>query len=525
MTPPPPLLSLAGLVKRYGETLAVAGVDLDLRPGEVVALLGENGAGKSTIVNMVSGMAAPDGGEIRLEGQTVRLASARDAIAAGIGVVHQHYSLVPGFTVTEAFALGRGGLAPLDRTALRAEVTALAQDAGIGIDPDARIGSLDVAAQQRVEILKALALSPRILLLDEPTAVLAQEDADRFFAVVRRLRDAGTAVILVTHRLADVFAVCDRAAVLHAGRLVADRPVAEVTREDLVSLMIHGRANAGRAAPAVLSADLDVTGAPGAACAPAPVPGMAEPSLRAEGLELRRANGSVAVAGLGFDLRLGEILAVAGVDGNGQSELVACLAGLSRPARGTIRLGVLDSRDARAWTPWRLRAAGLAHVPDDRRRLALVGDMGLGENFLLGRSRSPRYLRRGLIDRRRLRADLDEAVRDYDIRGAGPRQTAARLSGGNQQKLVLARELAGKPHILLAAHPSRGLDLRTIGFVQDLLRQRRAAGTAILLVSADLGEIWGLADRLLVLGGGRAHGPVETAHVSREEVGAWMAGH
>jgi len=521
---PPPLLSLAGLVKRYGETLAVAGVNLDLRPGEVVALLGENGAGKSTIVNMISGMAVPDAGEIRLAGHEVRLASSRDALAAGIGVVHQHYSLVPGFTVVEAFALGRGGVAPLDRAALRAEVRALGQQVGITIDPDARIGSLDVAAQQRVEILKALALSPRILLLDEPTAVLTQVDADRFFAVVRRLRDTGTAVILVTHRLADVFAVCDRTAVMHAGRLVADRPVADVTREDLVSLMIHGRSDVGHMAPAVLTADIEADTAP-AACAPASVSATAEPVLMAEGLELRRANGSVAVAGLGFDLRPGEILAVAGVDGNGQSELVTCLAGLARPAQGSIRFGPLDSRDAQAWTSRRLRAAGLAHVPDDRRRLALVGDMELDENFLLGRSRAPRYLRHGLIDRRRLRADLDEAVRDYDIRSAGPGQTVDRLSGGNQQKLVLARELAGEPRILLAAHPSRGLDLRTIGFVQDLLRRRRAAGTAILLVSADLGEIWGLADRLLVLGGGRAHGPVETAGVTREEVGAWMAGH
>lgn len=522
---PPPLLSLAGLVKRYGETLAVAGVDLDLRPGEVVALLGENGAGKSTIVNMIAGMATPDAGEIALAGRRLRLGSARDALAAGIGVVHQHYSLVTGFTVAEAFALGRGGLAPLDREALRAEVRALGTRAGIAIDPDARIGSLDVAAQQRVEILKALALAPRILLLDEPTAVLTQEDAERFFAVVRRLRAAGTAVILVTHRLADVFAVCDRAAVMHAGRLVADRPVAGVTRAQLVSLMIHGRADAGRAAaPAVLSADLEADGTP-ADRAPAASPAAAEPIMVAKGLELRRANGSLAVAGLGFELRPGEILAVAGVDGNGQPELVACLAGLARPARGSIRFGSLDSRDARGWTPRHLRAAGLAHVPDDRRRLALVGDMGLGENFLLGRSRAPRYLRRGLIDRRRLHADLDAAVRDYDIRGAGPGQTAGRLSGGNQQKLVLARELAGAPRILLAAHPSRGLDLRTIGFVQELLRQRRAAGTAILLVSADLGEIWGLADRLLVLGAGRAHGPVETARVTREEVGAWMAGH
>jgi len=524
VTPPPPLLSLSGLVKRYGSTLAVAGVDLDLRPGEVLALLGENGAGKSTIVNMISGMATPDEGEMRLADRHLRFDSARAALAAGIGVVHQHYSLVPGFTVAEAFALGRGGLAPLDRAALRAEVRALGAQAGVAIDPDARIGSLDVAAQQRVEILKALALSPRILLLDEPTAVLAQEDAERFFAVVRRLRDAGTAVILVTHRLADVFAVCDRAAVMHAGRLVADRPVAGVTREDLVSLMIHGRTDAGHVAPGVLSADLEADTAP-AACAPAPVPAAAKPVMVAEALELRRANGSLAVTGLGFDLRPGEILAVAGVDGNGQSELVACLAGLAQPARGAIRLGKLDSRDARGWTPRRLRAAGLAHVPDDRRRFALVGDMGLAENFLLGRSRAPRYLRRGLIDRRRLRADLVEAVRGYDIRGAGPGQTAGRLSGGNQQKLVLARELAGEPRILLAAHPSRGLDLRTIGFVQDLLRQRRAAGTAILLVSADLGEIWGLADRLLVLGGGRAHGPVETASVTRDEVGAWMAGH
>jgi len=541
-----PRLHLVGLEKSYGAVRAVAGVDLAVAAGEVLAIVGENGAGKSTVVNMIAGMTAPDRGHIRMNGHLVVLDSARAARERGIGVVHQHYALVPGFTVAESLALGQTGPGRLDRRGLAARVRALADEVGIAIDPDARIGSLDVAGQQRVEILKALSRPVEVLVLDEPTAVLTPEDADRLFAVVSRLRARGVSVLLVTHKLSDVFRFCDRAAVMHAGRLVCDRPVADLTAQAVVSLMIAGTEDADEAAAMAgrLSGDFAPVRGTGEAAAPVPPtepgPAAAEPDpehgplpgtepapavLRVADVTLRRANGSVALAGLTFDLHPGEILAVAGVDGNGQSELVACLAGLARPAAGHVAFAGLDSREARGWTPGALRAAGLAHVPDDRRRLGIAGSLPLTENMILSHLVHPRYRRGPLLDRRRARADTETAIRDYAIRTTGPDQAIGLLSGGNQQKLVLARELLGAPVVLLAAQPSRGLDIRTIAAVQDRLRAARDRGAAILLVSADLGEIWRLADRVLVLAAGRAFGPVALAATSRARIGAWMAGH
>jgi len=519
----PPVLSLAGLTKRYGDVVAVADLSLALARGEVVALLGENGAGKSTVVNMVSGMTQPDAGTIAIKGRLRRLASARDALAAGIGVVHQHYALVGSFTVAESFALGEAQ-GRLDRAALDARVRAVAGNVGIAVDPGAAIGSLDVAGQQRVEILKALARDIDLLVLDEPAAVLTPEDAARLFEMVRRLRDRGVAVLLITHRLSDVFAVCDRAAVMHRGRLVADRPVAGLTAAELVSLMIAGRpdSDAGAALAHAATGDLTPDGTAGPPEPHAP-PGPAV--LRAEGLELRRANGSLAVRGVSFDLHAGEILAVAGVDGNGQAELVQCIAGLDRPAAGRVALDTLTTDDPARWTPAALRAAGVAHVPDDRRRHGIAPDLSLVENWLLSHLPVGRYLRRGLIDRAGARADTEAAIADFAVRTTGPDQPVGRLSGGNQQKVVLARELAASPRVVLAAHPSRGLDIRTIAFVQDRLRAERDRGAAILLVSADLGEIRGLADRVIVFAGGQARGPVPMARTSDAGVGAWMAGH
>ena len=501
------VLSLSGLTKRYGEVLAVDGLSLDLKRGEVLALLGENGAGKSTVVNMVSGMTQPDGGTIAIRGEVRRLASARAALDAGVGVVHQHYALVSSFTVAESFALG-GELGRLDRASLSARVRAVAEDAGISIDPDAMIGSLDVAGPRQAR--------PAPPPPPAPAAVLTAEDAERLFAMVRRLSARGVAVLLITHRLSDVFTVCDRAAVMHRGRLVADKPVSETTRDELVSLMITGRADAEASIDMAVRTETIA----------------AEPSgeavVRVSGVALRRPNGSLAVEGVEFELRAGEILAVAGVDGNGQAELVRCMAGLDRPAQGLIALDQSEQEafvgDAR-WLPGLLRGLGVAHVPDDRRRHAIAPAMALTDNFLLSHLPVGRYLRRGLIDRAGAWKDTQAAITEFAVRTTGPEQPVGRLSGGNQQKLVLARELAAQPRVVLAAHPSRGLDIRTIAFVQARLRAERDRGAAILLVSAEMSEIMALADRVMVFAAGRARGPVRLSETSEAEVGAWMAGH
>jgi ABC-type uncharacterized transport system ATPase subunit len=515
-----PVLSLTGLTKRYGDIVAVDTLSLTLRRGEVVALLGENGAGKSTVVNMVSGMTRPDAGTVAIKGHPTVLPTARAALQAGIGVVHQHYALVGSFTVAESFALGEDA-GWIDRAALASRVRAIAEDVGISVDPNAVIGSLDVAGQQRVEILKALARDIDILVLDEPTAVLTTEDAERLFAIVRRLRDRGVCVLLITHRLSDVTAICSRAAVMHRGRLVADRPVAEVTPDELVSLMISGTPDS--AAPAALkrtaTGEIPVTAKRLGATAPAAT------LMSVTDVTLRRPNGSLAVEGVRFDLRAGEILSVAGVDGNGQAELVRCMAGLDRPFAGDISMEALTSSDVGLWTPGQLRKLGVVHIPDDRRRHAIASDLGLVDNFLLSHLPIGRYLRRGLVDRLQARADTEDAIAEFSIRTTGPDQAIGRLSGGNQQKLVLARELAEKPRVILAAHPSRGLDIRTIAFVQDRLRAERDRGAAILLVSAEMSEIMGLSDRVIVFAARKARGPVAIAETSEAEVGSWMAGH
>ncbi|SEP16825.1 nucleoside ABC transporter ATP-binding protein [Salinihabitans flavidus] len=509
-----PVLELAHLSKSYGEVRAVAGLSLSLNPGEVVALLGENGAGKSTVVNMITGMTRPNSGQIRVRGKEVLIASPRDALDRGIGVVHQHYALVGDFTVAETLALGRAGPGRLNRQALHAEVRRVAERIGMQIEAGALIGSLDVAGQQRVEILKALSREVGLLVLDEPTAVLSPEDVARLFDVVRALRADGVAILMVTHRLADVFAVCDRAAVMHSGQLVCDLPVMDVTSEGLISAMISGSTDTVQESERMPG---DVM--PARQAAPA---NDAPTRVSVRDLALRRANGSQAVQGLSFDIRAGEIMALAGVDGNGQSELVQCLAGVNLPDGGTAEICNCSSDGP--WSPRVLRHAGVAHVPDDRRRQAIISDLSLGANMILSHVFSRRY-GRAMLDWSRARDDTSRAIDEYDIRTTGPDQPIGRLSGGNQQKLVLARELLAGPKVILAAHPSRGLDIRTIGAVQNILRQQRDAGAAILLVSADLDEIRALADRVVVLAAGGAFGPVDMAQTDTAQIGAWMAGH
>lgn len=515
----PPLIALAGVTKRFGSVTANDDVTFSIGRGDVVALVGENGAGKSTIVNMLAGLLMPDDGTIEIDGRPVRLATPGDSVAAGIGVVHQHFMLVPTMTGLEnvALAVGAGRYGRLDRPKLRERIGQVAGVLGFTVELDTRVEAMDVAQQQRLEIVKALMHDVRLLVLDEPTAVLGPEDRDQLFAMITRLKAAGTATILITHKLEDVFAVADRAVVLRAGRLAHAAEIAELTAAQVVAHMMGVRDTAdtrGIVTGATLPrAQAGIDGEPG---------GPVLCALR--DVTLRRADGSVAVEGLSFDLHAGEIIAVAGVEGNGQSELMRALAGMDRPAFGVIAcLG--ERSDGAGWSPARVRRLGVAHVPEDRRRCGIVGTMTLARNHLLRHTERSDLVRFGVLDLRRLDAVVAERIAAFDVRCAGPGDRMQSLSGGNQQKAVLARELDCDPAVILAAYPTRGLDIRTIQFVHQRLDEVRSAGKAVILVSSDLDEVMRLADRIVVLAGGRAFGPARADTIGHEALGAWIAGH
>ena len=510
----PPLIALRGVTKRFGPIVANRDVSFAVNGGEVLALVGENGAGKSTVVNLLSGLYRPDAGTIALGGEILSFASPADAVGRGIGVVHQHYTLIPALTVLDniALAMPELGGGRIDRKALAVRVDELAADLGFELRLAARTDTLDVANQQRVEIVKALIRKVRVLLLDEPTAVLGPRDKERLFAMVRRLKSHGVAVLLVTHKLEDIDAVADRVVVLRAGAVVADEPAATLSHAAIVELMIGSRDPTLAAELERPVGDIEVASAAG------------DEVGRLVEVTLRRPNGSLAVEGLNAALRASEILAVAGVDGNGQAELVRCLAGVDSPASGSVEVLGLQPSGSHRLTADRVRQAGLAHIPDDRRHNAIIERLDLADNFLLGNTHDARFWRRGMVRYRPLVDEVKRWIAAFDIRTTGPRQRMAALSGGNQQKFVVARELAHQPRLLIAAHPSRGLDIRTVHFVHEQLRRERERGAAILLVSGDLDEVLSLADRILVLAAGRAFGPFDRGAVSLSEIGAFMAG-
>jgi general nucleoside transport system ATP-binding protein len=496
-----PLLELHGITKRFPGVLANDRIDFALGAGEVLGLLGENGAGKSTLMNIVSGLLAPDEGDIRIAGTAVSFASPREAIAAGIGMVHQHFMLVPTLTVVENVVLGDRRLSrarpDLRRAAQR--IAALGRTIGLAVDPEARVGELDVGGQQRVEIIKALWREARILILDEPTAVLSRADSAGLFAMIRRLAGSGVGVILISHKLDDVFAVCDRVVVMRQGRVVDEAPIAERTARELVRRMV------GEEVAAPVRA------------ASAAVPGPA--LLEVSGLAVARESGAPALEHVSFQLHGGEILALAGIEGNGQSELVEALCGLRPPTAGRIRFLGAAAGGVRS-----LRRGGLRHVPDDRHESGILPGLSLTENFLLDHFFAPTYSHLGCLDRGAAARRVMELIEAFDIRATGPAADVATLSGGNQQKFVLARELSGEVRVLIAAQPTRGLDVRTIAFIGNELLRRRAEGLGILLVSSELSEIWEIADRVMVAAAGRIVGPVPVAETSVQQLGAWMAG-
>lgn len=499
-----PAVAVRSVTKTFGAVRACEDITFHVDHGELLGVLGENGAGKSTIMNILAGLMRPDSGRLAVHGRPVDFRSPRDATDAGIGMVHQHFTLVPDMTVVENVVLGdrrqRPGLLPLE--ALAERVAHVAAKAGLDIDPWARIDSLGVAQQQRVEIVKALYRDVRILILDEPTAVLSRPDAEKLLAVIGNLARTGVAVILISHKLDDILGVCDRVVVMRRGRLAAERPLSGVDRGTLVRLMVGG--------------DLDVPTRAGRAEA------IAHCVCRFQDVTVVRDNGQPAVTNATFDIRAGEIFAFAGVDGNGQRETVEAIAGMRGLEAGSLDVLGDAGTDARA--AHRRRRSGLAHVPEDRHAHGILADAPLVDNFLLTRIFDADMARRGVVDWRQARRRVVDAIERYDVKTPGPDARMGTLSGGNQQKLVLGRELGGDPKLLIAAHPTRGLDLKTIAFVQKRLLALRDAGRTVVLVSADLQEIWQLADRLVVFAGGRVVGPVSLEETTTEEVGSWMAG-
>ena len=498
-------LELHGIVKRFGPVAALDGVSLAMLPGEVLALVGENGAGKSTLVSVACGLYRADAGTVSAFGRQLPPGDPRAAIDAGIGVVYQHFMLVGPLTVWENAVLGREPrrLGFIARRRSRREVAGVAAKLGLAVDIDARVETLSVAAQQRVEILKQLWRGARALILDEPTALLSPQESAELMRTVRALAVEGRAVLFISHKLREVVAVADRIAVIRRGKMLQVAPRSATDTAALADLVMGG-------APAVL-----------ARSSPSPVPPQPGIALRARELTCSSERGLPALRGVSFDVRRGEIVGVAGVDGNGQTELAEAIAGL-RPAGGLLSL---DGDTSFHRSPAAARRAGVAHLPEDRRRLALCGPLSVEENLALGHHSSPPCARGLLIDRRGRRAMAERLITEFDIRTPGPSARVANLSGGNQQKLVAARELSGgpPPRLIVAVHPTRGLDPGASRRVHEALFAAQRGGAAILVVSLDLDELREVCHRILVLFEGRIAGEA-AADASDEQLGRVMLG-
>ncbi|MDX2015026.1 MAG: ABC transporter ATP-binding protein [Myxococcaceae bacterium] len=487
-------IALRGISKRFGTQLALDDVSLELKAGERVAVVGENGAGKSSLMNVLYGLYAADRGEVHVDGRAVRIRTPADALALGIGMVHQHFTLVPTLTVVENVVLGREPtrLGLLDAQRARHEVQATCARFGFSLELDARVDTLTVGSQQKVEIVKALHRGVRTLILDEPTAVLTPQEADELFSVTRRLSDEGLTVVLISHKLREVLAFATRVAVLRRGTKVAEVAATAATPESLAELMVGPRAPSATASDA---RPTDVVAA----------------LVRVSAGKLRDVSCVV---------RAGEVLGIAGVDGNGQRELAEVLTGLRVVDGGTLT--VLG--EASKLTPGLARALGVAHVPEDRLKHAVVTDFSVAENVALGRQRRPPFAKGPRIDVEGRLVRTTALLEAHDVRPRAPGLRVGALSGGNQQKLVVGRELDGAPKLLVAVQPTRGLDLAAVDAVRARLLAFRASGGAVVLVSLDLDEVLALADRLLVLHEGRVTGEFSRGAFDERLIGQRMLG-
>jgi general nucleoside transport system ATP-binding protein len=495
-------IRMRGISKSYGDTVANAEVDLDLHRGEIHALLGENGAGKTTLMNVLFGLVFPDSGEVWVGDERVALSGPQDALARGIGMVHQHFMLVQRFTVAENVVLG--SVSPwnikLRRHRIEQDVRAAADRFGIALDPRARIRELPVDTQQRVEILKLLYRGARILILDEPTSSLGPAQIAGLFATLRELRDSGHSIVIVTHKLGEVMQIADRVTVLRAGKNALSVEKGDFDERTLA------RAMTGR----------DLEGLP-----PKSQVGDTAPLLRVRELVVHAGARLHAVHGVSFDVQAGEILGVAGVEGNGQRELVDALAGVLKIESGEV---VVEGKDLTTGSPRERHRAGISVIPEDRQGWGLVLDMTVAENLALADVPAGKFSQRGLLRPRSIREHAKQLLAEYDVRPPDPDLRVLSLSGGNQQKLVLARELSRGPRVLVAANPTQGLDVGAAAYVQRRLIAVREAGNAVLLVSHDLDELFKLADRIIVLFRGKILYESEIRSVSMDELALAMAG-
>ncbi len=500
-----PAIALHGITKRFGAVLANDRVDLTVAEGTIHGIIGENGAGKSTLVSILSGHYTADSGEIRLFGAPVKMGSSAEAIRHGIGMVHQHFMLVPNFTVLENLVLrtpGNGFLGK-SRAEVRARLAELKRLYGIDVDPDAVVEKLPVGLQQRVEIAKALLGGGRILILDEPTGVLTPDETDRLFESLGVLKRQGVTVILITHKLREIMAITDNVSVMRRGRMVAHRATAETTREELAELMV------GRTVELVRNQSPHAGGAV---------------ALETDRLSYVDEGGTRRLDGVSLAVRAGEIVGIAGVAGNGQSELLSVLAGIVPPTDGSFRVGERVVTAERPADPREIRSLGVAHVPEDRRREGLVMPFEMRENAVLGYLGRAKGPRRWLLEVGRMTKRCADLMEEFDVRPPDPRLPAVGFSGGNQQKLVLAREHGAAPRVLLVGQPTRGVDIGAIEFIHARLLDLRAEGCAILLVSVELDEILALSDRVIAMNAGRIVGEVAGAEADRHTVGLMMGG-
>ena len=502
-----PAVRMRGIDKRFGAVQANSGADLEVQNGEIHALVGENGAGKSTLMKVLSGMLAPDAGAIEVGGRDVTGWTTAQAIASGVGMVHQHFMLVPTLTVAENVVLGREpvSVGTFDRARAIRVVEELSKQSGLIVPADRVVADLSVGEAQRVEILKTLYRGARILLLDEPTAVLSPPEVTELWNVLRRVRDAGTTIVLITHKLDEVMAVTERITVMRQGATVARMETRETTPEAIAHAMV------GRAV------DLAMRG--GRARGEVEVRGEGRGGLTVRDLVVRGARVERAVDGVSFSVAPGEVLGIAGVEGNGQTELIEAIAGLRAATSGRVEIG---GRDITALTVRERGDAGLSHIPEDRHQRGLILEYSVADNLILGQQH--RFSARGVMDRPAIAANAAAQAQAFDIRPRDGALAVRTLSGGNQQKVVIARELARDFIALLASQPTRGVDVGAIEFIHDALRKARDAGKAILLVSAGLSEILALSDRIAVMYGGRIVTTMPRADANEEVLGPYMTG-
>jgi simple sugar transport system ATP-binding protein len=494
-------LELRNVTKRFGAVLANDHLNITVDSGTIHAIVGENGAGKSTAMRIAYGFYAADSGEILVDDEVREIRAPRDAIALGIGMVHQHFMLVRPMTVTENIVLGAepGSAMALDLRRAATAIRGLSEEFRLTVDPDATVEALSVGQQQRVELLKALYRRAELLILDEPTAVLTPQEVEEFFSILRRMRSQGKTVVIITHKLSEVLAISDRVTVMRDGRVVGNVKTSETNAAELARLMV-GREVLLRVAKSPAKPGQDV--------------------LTVRNLSVQRVNG------VSFEVRAGEIVGIAGVEGNGQTELIEALAGLlpEEQVTGTISFG---GRDLRTVGAKRRREIGIAHVPEDRHRRGLLLDFSLSENSILGvHYRPPATSGVGavLLDQKAIDRRADLVIREFDVRPPNPALPARALSGGNQQKLIIGREFELPPVLLLISQPTRGIDIGAIEFIHRKIIAMRDAGCAVLLVSAELEEVTALADRLLVLHNGRVAGEVDPSLATAEEIGLLMTG-